>query len=177
LPLFFRREKNVTRSGLLRLFLMLCTPGPRSYYWAMEPSSRRDPQGKPEPFARELIEKEIAHLKKRRSVRNAHDEARSLSRGLMFLAIVAVLWLYCMDPFLFAYYRGDAIRTYLYLHNYGDDKKAAALAACGLLSSIEVQQLDNRAGSFQDYFNGTEAAEKKSASAISTMTTTPPSPR
>jgi hypothetical protein len=135
----------------------------------MESPNRNAPERGSEGFDRELIEKEIAHLKKGRSVRHAKEEARGFSRSLMVLAILAVLWVYCMDPILFAYHRGDAIRTYLYLHNYGDDRKAAALAASGYFSTIEVQQLNNRAGSFQDYFNGTEAAEKKSAALIRYM--------
>ena len=128
---------------------------------------RKAPPGKPSsPFARELIEKEIAHLKKKGSVRHAQEERRHLSRGLMILAILGVLWLYFMDPILYAYDRGDAIRTYLYLHKYGNDAKAAALAASGFLSAYETQQLDKRQGSFQDYFNGTEAADRKADALI-----------
>jgi hypothetical protein len=126
----------------------------------MEPSTPRAP-GKSDPYNRELIEKEIGHLKKGRSVRNAQDQARGWSRTLMFAAICGALWIYIMDPVLFAYHRGDAIRTYLYLHNYGSDPKAAALAASGYFSDYERHGLDERTGSFQDYFVGTEAAEKK----------------
>lgn len=119
--------------------------------------------GKPAPFSRELIEKEIEHLKKRRGVRSAQDTERAWGKALLGLAVVALFWLYAMDPFFFSYNRGDAIRVYLYLHNYGNDAQARAVATCGLLTPSEVVQLDHRAGSFQDYFNGTGPAERKAA--------------
>jgi hypothetical protein len=125
--------------------------------------------GKPAPFARELIEKEIEHLKKRRGVRNTHDTERSLGKGLLCVAVLALLWLYAMDPFFFSYNRGDAARVYLYLHNYGNDAKARAVAGCGLLLPSEVAQLDRRTGSYQDYFNGTGPAEQKAAELIAFM--------
>jgi hypothetical protein len=150
----------VTPFGAARLALVLCTAPPGSYDLLMEPPSRQA-SGKPEAYNRELIEKEIAHLKKNRSVRHAQEQSRGYSRVLMITAILAMVWIYIMDPVLFAYHRGDAIRAYLYLHNYGSDKKAAALAASGYFSSYERQELDNRLGSFQDYFVGTEAAEKQ----------------
>ncbi len=119
--------------------------------------------GKPAPFSRELIEKEIEHLKKRRGVRSAQETDRAYGKGLIALAVVCLLWLYAMDPFFFSYNRGDAIRVYLYLHNYGSDAKAKAVATCGLLQPSEVAQLNRRTGSFQDYFNGTGPAEGKAA--------------
>jgi hypothetical protein len=145
---------------------MLCNVSPSPYGWAMQPSSSRSPSGKPDPFRRDLIEKEIAHLKKGRSVRTAGAEARGFSRVVMIAAILGAVALYVMDPLFFAYHRGDAIRAYLYLHNYGNDHKAAELAHSGYLSEYEQQVLDKRLGSFQDYFVGTEAAEKKADALI-----------
>ncbi len=127
------------------------------------------PATKPAPFARELIEKEIEHLKKRRGVRDAHQTDRAWGKGLICCAALGLLWLYAMDPFFFSYNRGDAIRVYLYLHNYGSDAKAQAVAACGLLTPAEVNQLNHRLGSFQDYFNGTSSAEHRGAELIAFM--------
>jgi hypothetical protein len=120
-------------------------------------------------FKRDLIEKEIEHLKKRQSVRNAQEAKRGWSKMLITAAIFGLLWLYFMDPILFSYDRGDAIRVYLYLHNYGDDQKAQAVANTGLLTAYEVAQLNRRLGSFQDYFDGTGAAEKKADALLAYM--------
>ena len=79
--------------------------------------------------------------------------------GIIFTAVVVLFALYALDPFLFSYHRGQAIRAYLYLHNYGDDRQAAALADCGLLRPAEVRDLNRRQGAFQDYFAGTGPAE------------------
>ncbi len=124
---------------------------------------------KPAPYARELIEKEIEHLKKRRGVRHAHQDDRAWGKGLLCCAVLGLLWLYAMDPFFFSYNRGDAIRVYLYLHNYGNEAHAQAIAACGLLTSSEVAQLNRRIGSFQDYFVGTSSAEHRGTELLAFM--------
>ena len=130
------------------------------------PSSHAD---KPAPFARELIEHEIDHLKKRRGVRDAKQTERAWRSMLVFFAVLGVLWLYVMDPFLFSYNRGDAIHVYLYLHNYGSDADAQAVAASGLLTPNEVTLLDHREGAFQDYFDVTGPAERRGAELIAYM--------
>ncbi len=128
-----------------------------------------DASSKPAPFARELIEKEIEHLKKRRGVRSADNTERAWSKILICAAVAGGLWLYAMDPFYFSYNRGDAIRVYTYLHNYGNDARARAVADCGLLEPSEVTALNRRTGSFQDYFNGTGPAEQRAAELIAYM--------
>jgi hypothetical protein len=124
---------------------------------------------KPSPFSRDLIEKEIVHLKKGRSTRQAKEERRGRMGGSVFLIVVVLFGLYALDPILFSYNRGEAIRVYLYLHNYGDDRQAEAVGACGLLLPGEVRELNKRQGAFQDYFNGTGAAEKQAAGLIRYM--------
>jgi len=131
-------------------------------------SPNSQPPGQPR-FERELIEKEIEHLKNRKSVRHAQEVQRGWSKMLIAAAVLGFLWLYLMDIVLFSYNRGDAIRVYLYLHNYGDDQKASAVANSGLLTPDEVAQLNRRQGSFQDFYNGTEAAEKKAGELIDYM--------
>jgi hypothetical protein len=120
-------------------------------------------------YARELIEKEIAHLKKGRSSRQAQEARRGRAGGIIFTVVVVLFALYALDPFLFSYHRGQAIRAYLYLHNYGDDRQAAAVAACGLLRPGEVLDLNRRQGAFQDYFAGTGPAEQEAAGFIHYM--------
>jgi hypothetical protein len=135
----------------------------------MDPSSGLQPERQPSAFNHELIEKEIVHLKKKSSTRNRDERARYTSRSLMVLAILALGWFYAMDPFLHSYYRGDAIRDYLYLHNYGSDAQAVALVKTGILSNYEAQVLGKRQGSFQDYYSTPADADKKAAEIIGYM--------
>jgi hypothetical protein len=128
-----------------------------------------DAAARPDPFSPDLIAKEITHLKKGRSVRQAQDSRRSKWRIFLFVVVVALLGLYGMDPMLFSYDRGDAIQVYLYLHNYGNDHEADTMVACGLLTPGEAHQLRLRQGSFQDYFDGTKAAEEKAAALVRYM--------
>lgn len=135
----------------------------------MSASTSSPDSGKQPTFAPELIEKEIAHLKKRKGVRNTEETKRAKWKIVVALGVVALLWLYTMDVFLFSYNRGDAIRVYLYLHNYGNNAHAQAVAACGLLTPYEVSVLNHRQGSFQDYFNGTVPADKCAADLVAYM--------
>jgi len=134
----------------------------------MSSPANSQPPGQPQ-FDRSLIDKEIDHLKKRQGVRNAQEAKRGWSKMLVAAAVLAVIWLYLMDVFLFSWNRGDAIRVYLYLHNYGDDQKASAVANSGLLTPYEVATLNKRQGSFQDYYNGTGPAEKRAGELIAYM--------
>jgi hypothetical protein len=127
------------------------------------------PSPKPSPFDRGLIEKEIDHLKNRKGTRHAGEVKRAWSKLFLTVAVLGLLWLWGMDAVFFSYNRGDAINVYLYLHNYGNDAKADAVADSGLLTPDEVKQLNARQGSFQDYFKGTAAAEAKAADLIAYM--------
>jgi hypothetical protein len=75
-----------------------------------------------------------------------------------------------MDPFLHAWYKGEAIRTYLYLHNYGAGLLADSLTASQILSPEEVRVLNRRQGSFQDYYATPEAADHEAETIINYMT-------
>lgn len=131
----------------------------------------KDPSDRPAapPYARERIEQEIAHLKKPQSTRHAADERRSLGIFVSFLIVSAIVGLYVMDPFLYSWYKGDAIKAYLYLHNYDDDQKARNIAATGILTDSDVEILNHRQGSFQDYYTTRQDAEKDANSVISFM--------
>ena len=131
----------------------------------------KDPSQKdPLPaYATERIEKEIAHLKKKGSTRQGADERKTFAKLICFLAVVGFIWLFVMDPFLYAYYKGNAIRAYLYLHNYGDDAKAAQLQTYGILSSDDVAILNEKQGSFTDYFVGATPAKATVDDAVAYM--------
>ncbi|HUB68347.1 MAG TPA: hypothetical protein VL981_12755 [Candidatus Methylacidiphilales bacterium] len=131
----------------------------------------KDPakQPVPDPFARERIEKEIEHLKKPQSTRYGANQKMSLGIFTCCLGVFILLGLFLMDPFKYAWYRGDAIEDYLYLHNYDSDQKANALVATGILSPDDATILNRRQGSFQDYFASPAAAEQKAEDIIAFM--------
>lgn len=127
---------------------------------------RRKTTGPPRQLSpHELIEHEITHLKKGTSSRYHKPQKRSL--WLVVLAALGLAWLYLMDPILHAWYKGEAIRDYLYLHNYGAGNEATELAASGILSPEEIHTLDERHGLYQDYYATPKAAADDADSIIS----------
>jgi hypothetical protein len=127
------------------------------------------PKGPP-PTPYELIEPEIAHLKKSSSIRHDPRAKKKTPPWLLLLAFCGLGWLYLMDPVLHAWYKGEAIRTYLYLHNYGAGPLADNLIATRILSTNEVTVLNHRHGSFQDYYASPEAANRQAEAIINYMT-------
>jgi hypothetical protein len=121
------------------------------------------------PYALERIEREIAHLRKSSSVRHKPGEKLTVARVASSVAICTLLCLYFMDPFLYAYHKGDAIRTYLYLHNHGSDEKAQALLSTRIFSNSEIDVLNHRDGTFQDYFSSPMQAEQSADSIVNYM--------
>jgi hypothetical protein len=121
----------------------------------------RDPGDPKQPsaYARDRIEAEIAHLKKRKPVRDARQTSQMLGAWVSVLLVLALFVLFFMDPVLHSIKRGDAIHAYLYLHGYGSDAKAQALAATGILTANEVDLLNHRQGAFQDLFPSPGAAD------------------
>jgi hypothetical protein len=75
-----------------------------------------------------------------------------------------------MDPILHAWYKGEAIRAYLYLHNYAAGPQAEELAVTQILSPEEVDTLNHRHGSFQDYYASPGAANRAAQTIINYMT-------
>lgn len=128
--------------------------------------SREPNDKKPlDAFSRERIESEIDHLKKRKPVRDAREQGRRLGIWVSVLGVLGLLGLFFMDPVVFSWKRGDAIHAYLYLHNFGKEAKAQAIAASGILTTSDIDTLNHRQGSFQDYFP-TPAAAAASADSI-----------
>jgi len=121
------------------------------------------------PYSFERIEREIAHLRKSGSIRSKPGENLTVTRMVSFIAICALLWLYFMDPFLYAYHKGDAIRTYLYLSHYGGEQKAQALVATRIFTASEIRALNHRQGSFQDYFSSPAQADQTADSIMNYM--------
>src|SRR5271170_22968 len=123
------------------------------------------------PTPHELIEPEIVHLKKGYSIRHGPKAKKGTPAWVVVVAFCGLAWLYLMDPFLHAWYKGEAIRTYLYLHSYGTGPQVNALVATRIFSPEEVAALNRRGGSFQDYYASPEAASRQAATIINYMTT------
>jgi hypothetical protein len=129
---------------------------------------KKTAEGSP-PTPYELIEPEIVHLKKGYSIR--HGQAKKkMSPWLVIVGACGLAWLYLMDPFLHAWYKGEAARTYLYLHNYGSEPLAESLVATQIFSTDEVNVLNHRHGSYQDYYPSPEAAKTEAETIIQYMT-------
>lgn len=124
----------------------------------------------PSPTPYELIEPEIVHLKKGYSIRYGPQTKPKTPPWLLILAICGLAWLYLMDPFYHAWYKGEAIRTYLYLHNFGTGPLVDNLTATQILSPDEVEALNHRQGSFRDYYASPEAANLQATAIINYMT-------
>jgi hypothetical protein len=133
----------------------------------------KDPTVRPPlpPYALERIEQEIAHLRKSRSVRHKvkDGERVTVAQIASYFAVCVLLLLYFMDPFLYAYHKNDAIRTYLYLYHNGGEQKAQALLATRIFSESEMEALNRRQGSFQNYFSSPAQAEHTADSVVNYM--------
>jgi len=126
---------------------------------------KKTPEG-PAPTPYELIEPEIVHLKKGYSIRYGARPKPKMPAWLVLLGFCGLAWLYLMDPLLHAWYKGEAVRTYLYLHNYGSGPLADSLVATQIFSPDEVQTLNHRQGSFQDYYSSPAAANREAGAII-----------
>jgi len=131
---------------------------------------KKTPAG-PSPTPYELIEPEIVHLKKGYSIRYGQRAKPKMPPWLLITGICGLVWLYLMDPFLHAWYKGEAVRTYLYLHNYGSGPLANNLISSQIFSADEVNVLNHQTGSFQDYYASPEAATREAGTIINYMTT------
>jgi len=115
----------------------------------------------------DLIEHEIEHLKKGTTARHGNKPRKSMSLWLVVLGACGLAWLYLQDPIEHSWYKGDAIKAYLYLHNYGAGNDASQLAGSGIFTADEVTTLDLSHGAYQDYFATPAAAAKKAQDIIS----------
>jgi hypothetical protein len=77
--------------------------------------------------------------------------------------------LYIKDPVMHAWYKGEAIDTYLYLHNFGTGHVADDLIAAQMFTADEIHALNHRQGAFQTYFASPEAANSHARAIIKYM--------
>jgi len=129
---------------------------------------KKRPEDRP-PTAYELIEPEIVHLKKGYSIRYGDKRKSKRPLWLVVLAFGGLCWLYLMDPICHAWYKGDAAKDYLYLHNYGTGPLMGQLTATGILTPDEIDTLNQRQGSFQDYYPSPGAANEEAQTIIDYM--------
>jgi len=127
---------------------------------------RRNLPKDPAPTPYELIEPEIVHLKKGYSIRYGPKGKKGPSPWVVGIAFCGLAWLYLMDPIIHAWYKGEAIRTYLYLHNYDAGPAANNLLATQLFTPDEVNALNRQQGSFQDYYSSPQDAERQAQTMI-----------
>lgn len=120
------------------------------------------------PYSRERIAPEIDHLRHRGTVRRADGKTSGGFRGAGFIILVVLIFLglFFMDPVLHAWHRGEAVRDYLYLHHFGSEPKARQLLATGIFSPAEIELLNRRQGSFQNYYSGPGHASRAADSII-----------
>lgn len=136
----------------------------------MESLFDKDPSQGPPLSNYEKIASEISHLKKGKSVRQTPGQTtRKLAPIIFILVVLAFIGLYIMDPFLYAWHKYEAIHAYLYLHNYDSATATDALAATRILSEDEILALNQRKGSFQDYYPSAQAAEAEAATIVQFM--------
>jgi hypothetical protein len=124
----------------------------------------------PAPTPYELIEPEIVHLKKGYSIRHGPQARKKRPLWLVSLAFCGLAWLYLMDPVVHAWYKGEAMRTYLYLHNYGSAAMCDKLMVSQILTPDDAVVLNRRTGSFQDYYPSPDAANHQAEDIIAYMT-------
>ena len=112
---------------------------------------------------------EIQHLQRGNSVRDGSMSGSKAGAWAASIALFLLLTLFFMDPFLFAMHKSSAIRAYIYLHNYGSAASTEALVSSGIFSHADVNEMNDKRGSYQDYFASAMDAEKTAASAVSFM--------
>lgn len=127
---------------------------------------KSDTASAPAPLTpRELIDKEIEHLKKRKMARYGDKPVRRASIWLAVVVVGGLIWLYIMDPVMHAWYKYDAAHAYRYLHNYGGGNELTELATSGILSPEEIHELNRSTNTDKDYYS-TPLAGAKAARAI-----------
>jgi hypothetical protein len=126
------------------------------------------PENRP-PNPLDLIEKEVEHLKKGSSVRHGGKRRSGTAPWLIILGALGLAWLYLMDPCYHAWYKGEAVRAYLYLHAYGSPTDTDALVESGILTAEDLDTLNHRTGSYQEYYKGPDAALKRAQAIVAYM--------
>jgi hypothetical protein len=135
----------------------------------MESIFRKQPPSKA-PTVYDLIQAEVEHLKSRNgSVREGENATSKSGAWLVALAVTALLGLFFMDPILYSFYKSDAIRTYIYLHNYDSPATTTALVNSNIFTENEIATMNEQRGSFQSYFTSPLEAQNKAESIVTFM--------
>ncbi|HEX4141008.1 MAG TPA: hypothetical protein VHY09_11715 [Candidatus Methylacidiphilales bacterium] len=116
-----------------------------------------------------LIEKEIEHLKKRKTARYGDKPRQRASMWAFGIVMCALVGLYIMDPVLHAWYKGEAVHTYTYLHNFGTGKEADELATSGILRPEEIVTLNRGTATDKDYYATPQDAARAARTIINFM--------
>ena len=134
----------------------------------MESIFSKVPPAKP-PSIYDKIGAEITHIKKGQTgtAREGSDAGTKTGAWLATIAMGLLIVLFFMDPFLFAMHKSDAIRAYVYLHNYDSASNTDALVATHIFSDDEIAAMNAQHGSFQNYFPSPAAAQQKAAAIVS----------
>jgi hypothetical protein len=121
----------------------------------------------PSPY--DLIGPEIDHLKKGTSVRYGSKKTSSTPAWAMVIGFIGLAYLYFLDPVVHAWYLGDAVNAYLYLHNFGTTAQTNKLVASGIFTPEEVNVLNRRTGEFNTLYPSPSAANEQSEEIITYM--------
>jgi hypothetical protein len=114
----------------------------------------------------DLIEPEIRHTKGKGVSRWQTSPHIAMVRLLGAFAFLILIGLYFLDPFLYSMHKSRAMRSYLYLKNYGDPAAAKALVDSGIFSEPELKILNSKIADFQAFFESPAAAQKTAKEAI-----------
>jgi hypothetical protein len=133
----------------------------------MESLFEKDPAERAPLTPYEQIQAEITHLQKKTSVREQTASRNKMAITFTVLVFCTLIGLYIMDPFFYALHKTEAIRTYLYLHNYDSGSQVDALIASHIFSEDEIAALNRQQGSFQDYYASPAEAEREAKTIVS----------
>jgi hypothetical protein len=118
----------------------------------------------PGPYER--IEPEVRHLASRGKSSWSVRPKYAVARLLLGATAAILVGLYVLDPFVMAVHKARAMRSYLFLSQYGNAKVVSELVESPVLTDYEVRMLKGRTGQFLDYYVNTTQAEEASRQAI-----------
>jgi hypothetical protein len=134
----------------------------------MESIFSKDPSSR-NPTVLERIGPEISHLHKGGATAREGVRSSKVGAWIASIGLISLLALFLMDPFLYAIHKSEAIRAYLYLHNYDSTAATHSLVSTGIFSKDEIMVMNDRHGSYQSYFSSPAEAEETAATVVGFM--------
>lgn len=119
----------------------------------------------PELSNEERIENEVLHLR-------GHGKAWNKRRYIAFLrtvliwALSAAILLFFAEPFIYAYKKEQAIRSYLYLKQYGSPAQVQLIESSPIFTDRDLRTLKTISGDFQSLFSTPKSAQETAAGVI-----------